>query len=199
MTFAVVPAAGKGTRMGREKLTLPLGGRTILERVVGALREGGVEHVLVVLGPHVGNLVPLAEHAGAEAIVATEETSHMRTTIETGLEHLRQRFNPADKDLWMLAPADHPMLNSTVTAALIETAIRQPAHSIYIPTYCSRRGHPVLFRWKHSAAIRTFAADKGINEFVRSQSAEVRELRVMTHDILFDMDTMEDYERLLRM
>ncbi len=40
--FALIPAAGKSARMGRPKLTLPLGGRTVLEHVVTALRRGGV-------------------------------------------------------------------------------------------------------------------------------------------------------------
>ncbi len=52
MIFAVVPAAGRSSRMGRPKLSLPLGGRTVLEHVVIALRQGGVDEVLVVVGPH---------------------------------------------------------------------------------------------------------------------------------------------------
>src|SRR5207237_3552168 len=55
--LALIPAAGKSTRMGRPKLALPLGGRTVLEHVVAALRDAGVEHVLVVVGPHVPELV----------------------------------------------------------------------------------------------------------------------------------------------
>ena len=53
MRFAVLPAAGKSTRMGRPKLALPLGERTILEQVVAALRQAEVEHILVIVGPHV--------------------------------------------------------------------------------------------------------------------------------------------------
>ena len=37
MRFAVVPACGHSTRMGRPKLALPLGDRTVIERVVAAL------------------------------------------------------------------------------------------------------------------------------------------------------------------
>ena len=69
MIFAVVPAAGKSTRMGRPKLSLPLGTCTILERVIHALRQGGVDHVLVVAAPHVGELASLAQSAGAHALV----------------------------------------------------------------------------------------------------------------------------------
>ena len=66
--FALVPAAGFSRRMGRPKLGLPLGERTVLEHVVAALRQGGAEHVLVVVGPHVPELAPLAAAAVAEVL-----------------------------------------------------------------------------------------------------------------------------------
>ena len=39
MIYAVVPAAGRSSRMGRPKLSLPLGERTVLEQVILALRK----------------------------------------------------------------------------------------------------------------------------------------------------------------
>ena len=39
MIFALIPAAGKSTRMGRPKLALPLGEKTVLEHVIAALRQ----------------------------------------------------------------------------------------------------------------------------------------------------------------
>jgi molybdenum cofactor cytidylyltransferase len=51
MIPAVVLAAGKSTRMGRPKATLPLGGsETFLTRIVRTLYEAEVEDVVVVLG-----------------------------------------------------------------------------------------------------------------------------------------------------
>ncbi len=94
MRFAVLPAAGKSSRMGRPKLSLPLGQRTILEHVVAALRQAHVEHVLVVLGPHVGELAPLARTAGAHVCQLAEQTTDMRATVEQGLHWLEERFQP---------------------------------------------------------------------------------------------------------
>ena len=51
MIFAVVPAAGQSSRMGCAKLTLPFAGRSVLECLLTALTQGGVDHVLVVVGP----------------------------------------------------------------------------------------------------------------------------------------------------
>jgi molybdenum cofactor cytidylyltransferase len=199
MIFAVVPAAGKSTRMGKSKLALRIGGRSVLERVVDALRSGGVDRVVVVLGPSGVKLAALAEGAGAEVLVQVEQTAHMRNTVEAGLDHLRQHCHPAESDAWVLAPADHPMLSPDVTASLIETAANDPAHSIFIPTYCGRRGHPVLFRWTHAVAIQDLAAKDGLHAYVRACTKEVRDVPVTTEHILLDMDTPEDYRRLLEM
>src|SRR5262249_51400158 len=120
-TFAVLPAAGQSRRMGRPKLALPLGDRSVLERVIDALRQGGVEHVLVVIGPHVPALVPLAALAGAHTLLLPVETADMRSTVEQGLLWLEERFHPTSDDAWLLVPADHPTLDAAVVRELLRT------------------------------------------------------------------------------
>ncbi len=58
---AIIVAAGTGSRLhsmtnGRPKCLLEIGSRTILERTLGALRENGIEDIVVVRG-HCGNLI----------------------------------------------------------------------------------------------------------------------------------------------
>ena len=120
MILAVVPAAGKSRRMGRSKLTLPLGGRNVLEWALAGLRQGGVEQVLVVVGPGEAQLVPSAEAAGARILLLTEETDDMRTTVEHGLRWLEERFRPGNDAAWFLTPADHPTLDSAVVRTLLQ-------------------------------------------------------------------------------
>src|SRR5262249_8820866 len=113
MIFAVIPAAGKSTRLGRPKLMLPVAGKTVLEHVITALRNGGVKHILVVVGPHVPQLQPVAKTAGAHVLLLGQETPDMRATVERGLQWLKEHFRPNTTDSWLLAPADHPTLNAT--------------------------------------------------------------------------------------
>jgi len=47
---AILLAAGSATRMGRNKVLLPLGGETVLRRAARAALAAGLEPVLVVLG-----------------------------------------------------------------------------------------------------------------------------------------------------
>jgi molybdenum cofactor cytidylyltransferase len=196
MTFAVIPAAGKSERMGRPKLALPLGERTVLERVIDSLRAAGVEQVLVVVGPHVLQLAPLAQSAGAHVLQLAEETPDMRATVEAGLRWLEGRFRPRPDDGWLLVPADHPTLDPLVIRRLLQERAAVRDRSVIVPTHAGRRGHPTLIDWKHVAGMRALPAGSGLNVYLRQQAAETLELPVDSPDVLCDLDTPEDYERL---
>jgi molybdenum cofactor cytidylyltransferase len=199
MTFAVVPAAGRSRRMGRPKLSLPLGGRTVLDHVLTALRRGGVVRVLVVVGPHVPELVPIAKAAGAEVCQSPDDSPNgMRASVQEGLRWLEERYRPHPDDPWLLAPGDHPALDPAVVRTLLEAWADRPRESILIPTYQGRRGHPALFAWRHVGGIRAHPPGLGLNTFLRCRLAETREVPVDCPGVLTDIDTPEDYERFRR-
>jgi molybdenum cofactor cytidylyltransferase len=182
--------------MGQPKLALPLGERTILEHVIAALRQAEIEHILVVIGPHVPELAVLAKSAGAEVCSFAEPTRGMRETVEHGLRCIEERFHPRHDDSWLLAPPDHPALDASVVTRLASAYAAEPEFSILIPTYLGRRGHPTLFAWKHVPAIQAFCVEHGLNTFVRQRVTETLEVAVDSPTVLWDMDTPEDYEWL---
>ncbi len=194
MIVAVVPAAGHSSRMGRPKLSLPLGDRSVLEHVVAALLAGGADQVVVVVGPHVPELVPLAEAAGAHVCKLAEPTPDMRATVERGLAWIEEHV--PRPTAWLLAPADHPTLDSGVARDLCDAFRREPARSILVPVYEGRRGHPALVAWRHVEGIRALPADRGINAYFRTRTEDVREVAVSSAGVLCDLDTPADYERL---
>ncbi len=196
-TFALIPAAGKSTRMGRPKLALPLGERTVLEWVIAALRAGGIEHILVVVGPHVPELVALAESAGAAVLLLPEETADMRATVERGLDWLEERFQPGDDDNWLLVPADHPTLDAAVVRQLLAMRATNAEQSIVIPTFGGKRGHPALIAWGHAAKMRAMPPGVGLNSYLRQN--DVAELPVASEAVLSDLDTPADYELMRRL
>jgi molybdenum cofactor cytidylyltransferase len=196
--FALIPAAGQSRRMGRPKLALPLGDRTVLEHVVAAVHNGGVPDVVVVIGPGTVFLQPLAERAGARVHLLPADTPDMRATMQAGLAWLEQHFHPCDDDAWLLLPADHPTLRADVVQALVAAAREPSRYSIFVPTHQGKRGHPTLLRWKHVAALSALPNGLGLNAFIRSLPAETLEIPWKSADVLCDLDTPEDYERLAR-
>jgi molybdenum cofactor cytidylyltransferase len=198
MTFAIIPAAGKSVRMGRPKLALPLGDRTVVEHVLAALQQAKIQHILLVAGPQVAELAVLAEAAGAHVVLLDRETPDMRATVELGLQWLEEQFHPKPDDDWLLVPADHPTLDSTVIEQLLQARALHPQASIFIPTHNGQRGHPALIAWHHVSAMRAMPAGHGLNVYLRQHAAESLEVPVESPHILCDLDTPEDYEQLLR-
>jgi molybdenum cofactor cytidylyltransferase len=196
--MALVPAGGRSVRMGRPKLLLPLGTRTVLEHVIAALRHAAVAHILVVVGPHVPQLVAPAEAAGAHVLLLAGETPDMRATVEHGLRWLEERLRPRPEEGWLLVPADHPTLDAAVVRDLAAARATHPERSIFLPAFDGQRGHPALIAWKHVAGIRALPPGLGLNVYLRQQAAETVEVAVSSADVLCDLDTPEDYERLLR-
>jgi molybdenum cofactor cytidylyltransferase len=180
--------------MGRPKLCLPLGGKAVLVWVIDGLRQAGLERILTVVGPHVPELVPLARGAGSETLLLKEQTKGMRGSVEHGLEWIEQTWRPAVEDCWLLALADHPVLNPEVVRLLLREWEGHRA-SILIPTFQGRRGHPTLLGWRHAIGIRALDSGLRLNAYVRSQWAETREIPVDDPDVLNDLDTPEDYTR----
>lgn len=192
-TFGLIPAAGKSRRMGRPKLALDVGGRSVLECVVEAVRGGGVSELLVVLGPHVAELAPRA--AGAHVLILDHDTPDMRATVERGLAWLEERFAPAPSDRWLLLPADHPTLDAGVVRRLLEARL-ESERSIVVPTFAGKRGHPTLLDWRHVAGVCALGPGEGLNVYVRRCGAEVQEVPFESAAVLADLDTPQEYERL---
>jgi molybdenum cofactor cytidylyltransferase len=196
-TFGLIPAAGLSTRMGRPKLLLPLAGRTVLDRVVSAVRAAGVADVLVVVAPDAAGLHAVAEGAGAHVLRLPEPTPDMRGTCQAGLDWLEARLAPRPDDGWLLLPADHPTVRPDVVRALLGAAAADPRAAIVVPTHAGRRGHPVWLRWPLAAAARALPPDQGLNRLIRSKLDETREIDWPMPDVLRDLDTPEDYQRLV--
>jgi molybdenum cofactor cytidylyltransferase len=198
MIYGVIPAAGKSTRMGRPKLTLPLAGKTVLEHVLHALGAADVGPTVVVVGPHVRELAPLAEAAGARALLLPRETDGMRATVEEGLRWLEHWYKPRHDDAWLLVPADHPGLDAECIRQLVHCWPPDAPHSIVIPTYQGKRGHPTLIGWRHVAGIRALPPDRGLNRYIREHAANTLEFALDCPGVVCDLDTPEDYEKLLK-
>ncbi len=195
MIVGLIPACGQSRRMGRPKLTLPIEGQPLLERVIRAFRDGGVDHVLVIAAPSsepgAADLLQIGRAAGAEVLVADHPTPDMRSTVELGLERLSRGTPP---DLVVLSPADAPGLSSQAVARLLEESARQPAR-ILVPVVLGKRGHPLLLPWPIARQIPELPKNVGVNALLRQHDSQIHEVALTDPGLLEDLDTPEDYQR----
>jgi molybdenum cofactor cytidylyltransferase len=198
--FALIPAAGRSRRMGAPKLLLDAGGQTVIARLLSSLVRAGLSHPVVVLDPADQVLKAEVERHAGRAVVAAAPPPDMRASVSIGLETIAEDLAaggivPDAEALWILIPADHPVVLPETVETLLAAGHKHPG-SIIVPTYDGRRGHPTVFTWRHASEVNCIPAGEGFNWILKRHAADVVEIAVSNPGVLFDLDTPEDYERL---
>lgn len=183
---AVVPAAGRSRRMGREKVLLPFGGSTVLETILKTLASEGVGDVTVVLRPDLEEAVARARDAGARVLFNPDSDGDMAESIRIGLAGV----SPTAEAIFIW-PADHPAVDRATIAALSTAGGEQ---DIWIPTWKGRRGHPALLGRSHVPAVFALPPGEGLRELWHGRGESVRELAVADPGVVANIDTPEQYE-----
>ena len=188
----IILAAGEGTRMGRTKQSLPFRGKTILECVVESALASGLHRVVAVLGHQADLLEPLLEKSGVEVVVNPLYRQGQSSSLKSGLYALTVESEAA---LFLLG--DQPL----VTPALIDrilAAYRASPSPIVLPLFEGRRGNPVLFSRETFPRIEALGEDCGARPLFQEYAARLLSVPVDDPAIHFDIDTQEDYQRLLQ-
>ena len=193
--FAVIPAAGHSRRMGRPKLLLPLGSKTVIARLLDVIQRREVTETFVVVRQDDEELQREVESAGATVIQPPIDPPDMRDSVEFALQEIGRKHVPAPTDGWLLVPADHPLLDTSVMDSLI-ARWNQDNCEILVPCFQQKRGHPTFFRWMYADAVFQIPRDRGLNWLTRSNASKVVEFEVETPTVTIDLDSPDDYEQL---
>ncbi len=185
---AVVLAAGKSRRMGRNKLLLKLGGITVLDRVLSSIDASRVEETFVVLGHRPEDLVPIVDAHAAEAVLNPDYEEGMTSSFKTGL-------GSVSVDAAFLCLGDQAVLDPVLMDMMIDALEADPEALIVSPVHEGRRGHPVLFRNALFPEIMGLGQGKTLKDVVEGHGDRHLEVEGDVWCTL-DMDTPEDYERI---
>jgi molybdenum cofactor cytidylyltransferase len=191
--FSVVPAAGRSLRMGRPKLLLPWGATTVIEQVISAWQSSRVARIVVTVHPNDMALAEVCRNSGVDVVITHPPPVDMKASVLQGLDHLATVDHPTPGDVWLLAPADMPLLTADVIDRVLDAALAAPGE-IVVPCRQGQRGHPVAFPWPLADAARRLSADQGLNQLLAEHS--VRRIELGEQLSLADIDTLGDYLRL---
>jgi molybdenum cofactor cytidylyltransferase len=191
-TCAVVLAAGRSRRMGEgvQKLLLPLGGTTVIGRVVDALLDSDVEQVIVVAGPD-GPLAGALAGRPVTVVRNPDPDADMLSSVRCGLRALPQHC-----DAVLVALGDQPGLTSVLVNEMLR-AFPACGRGILLPTHGGRRGHPLLFSTRYRAEVLTRYEGEGLRGLLRVHPQDVFEMHTPRRAVLDDVDDPADYRREL--
>ncbi len=188
----IVLAAGGSIRMGRPKQLLPFRDKTIREGVVDNALASTLHRVIVVLGHEAERIKPLMERRdGVTAVVNPSYGAGQSSSLKAGLAALTEETDAA---LFLLG--DQPLVTPE-TIDLITASFADSPSPIVIPTFEGRRGNPVLFGRETFSRMETLSGDSGARPLFQEYAERIRTVAVNTPAIHFDLDTPEDYRRLL--
>jgi molybdenum cofactor cytidylyltransferase len=191
----LVLAAGESSRMGRDKALLAYRGRTFLDTIVYKLRAARLERVVVVLGHHAEIIRRAADLSACEVVINLNYLRGQTSSLQSGLAALKQAG--AGPAAIVLGLVDHPAFEPATVSALM-AEFHRTAAQVIIPTYQSRRGHPVLIGEPLFGPLLALDPDRGANSLIRAADDQTRTVEVPDPGILADVDDPESYRALER-
>jgi len=188
-------AGGRSARMGSPKALLDFRGQPFAVRILEALEALEVKTRVVVVGPDAPRIQPAL--AGHDCLIVenTDVDGGPIASLRAALRAL-QPLQPTGLLAW---PVDLPHVRVTTVERVIETFRRDPAPAV-VPTFAERRGHPVLWGAALFEELLTSeaATRHGARAVLHAHAAEIVPVAVDDPAVIDDLNTPEDYERLVR-
>lgn len=185
---AIVLAAGRGERMGRDKALLPIGSHTLVEEHVQAFRQAGVNDIAVVrrAGAH-----DLPRRVGdVRVVLQPRQDATMFDSLVLGLFALERA--PV-----LVLPVDNDLIGDDTLAMLVERAREDSATHALTPRFGGHRGHPVvLYRAGINAVVRDAGDPEGVHRLdllLDRWTGGVATIDVTDDAVVRDFDTPEDF------
>jgi molybdenum cofactor cytidylyltransferase len=193
----VILAAGASSRMGRPKLLLPWGGKSVLEHLIFQWHRLG---------------------AGQIGVVIAAKTSPMREELDRlGVRHSNRIVNPRPEDgmfssiqsagrwpdwnptltHWAIVLGDQPHLSLETLRRLVEFSASQ-GEKVCQPSFRGRAKHPVILpRIVFQEVAKSDAAN--LKRFLEKRGPKVSQLELDDPGLDLDLDTPADYVKVKRL
>ena len=191
MIVAVVLSAGESSRMGRPKALLPIDSQTFIERIVGALKQSGIERVVVVLGFHAEELRLQVGHLPVEIVVNPDYKQGQLSSLQAAIRHVQ---TTGSCDGMLVHLVDHPYIDSKLVRLMIDR-FGDSDNMIVVPRHQGKRGHPVIFSKKLFQELLDAPIDQGAKAVVNAHRGETLEIDTDDAGITLDIDTPELYRQ----
>ena len=187
MVSGILLGAGESKRMGRNKLSLPWGKRTIFEHCLRTLLRSDVREVIVVLSHRIGWMGDPWMDQRVKVVNNPYPKMGMSTSIRRGL----QAIDPSSRGI-LIALGDQPLIKTRTINALIHAFV-QGRGTIVIPSFRGKQGHPVIFHCRYLKELLKLRGDVGGRSIIEKHPEEVWLVRVKSEGVMKDIDTWEDY------
>lgn len=188
----IILASGGSRRLGRPKQLLPFNGQTLLRHALVTAIQTECSPIIVVLGANREEILPETAELPVEIAVNTSWEEGLSSSIRCGMQHLAD--SRPDAEAVIIALCDQPKIDLDIYSALIG-AYREGA-DLAACEYKDTVGVPAQFSRHYFPALLSLYGDQGAKLILKARREDVR--AIPFPDGAIDIDTMQDYEALLR-
>jgi molybdenum cofactor cytidylyltransferase len=176
--------------MKQPKLLLPLGDRPVIRHCIDTLTAANITDIVAVVSISGNDIRETLREVPATIAVNRVPGSDMAESVRTGLRELKG--SPSGI---LVCLSDHPLVSTETIRTIIQQHHKTPS-SILIPTYRGKRGHPTLF--PHTIISRLLSGSgTTLRDIIQEHSSTILTVDVDDDGVILDMDTEEDYKRIL--
>jgi molybdenum cofactor cytidylyltransferase len=191
MIWAMILAAGESKRMGKPKLLLPYGEKTIIETIVETVVSSNVENTLIILGSDREKIEEKIKNSPVKIVYNRDFRSGMLSSVQCGFKAV-----PEETRAVLVVLGDQPKISADVINKLID-AYKSTGKGIVLPVYKKERGHPVLIDVKYGEEVENLSPEVGLRGTVYNHPEDILEVDIETPSIFQDIDDESDYKREL--
>lgn len=181
-------AAGSARRMGQLKQLLPINEKPVIRHCLETIIDSGINDVVTVLGGGGEKIIEVINDLPVKIVFNKAPQSEMAESFRIGLQAV-DAFSTGV----LVCLCDHPLVSKETFKVLTHFHEEEPDR-ILIPVYNGIRGHPTLFP---KSVITDIFLGINLREIINRNPDRVKPVRVKDEGVILDMDTTDDYRKIL--
>jgi molybdenum cofactor cytidylyltransferase len=183
---AIILAAGRSTRMGRNKMLEPVNGKAMLLHVVESVRDAGLAGPIIALGHEVEKVaLCLRDHAHIPVLIP-DHGEGMSRSLRGAVTAI-----PADWDAAVIALGDMPFISAELLREMAELARED---RIVVPLCAGKQGNPVVWGCHFFAELKACQGDQGAKPLIAEHPSAVVPFATTDTAVHRDIDELGDFD-----
>ncbi len=188
MINAIIMASGYGRRMGKNKLLLTYKDKPLVQHIIEKVVSCDFYNRTIIVKDE--EILSLAMNYGLNVVRNHNPSIGQSEAVKLGIDNTTRAKG------YMFFTADQPLLD-VETIELLVDAFKKNSDYIIVPTYRGKKGSPVIFPLEALDELRELQGDIGGRNVINNNMNKVIFIEVKNEYVLMDVDTWEDYEKLI--
>ena len=186
----IIPAAGKSSRMGKDKLLITLHGETLLSKAVRVSLESKASEVVVVLREDQQKRIHNIKGRPVKIAYSKERANLMSNSIKAGLDAV----NHHSLGVLIYLP-DMPLIETIDLNRLISAYSKGSV--VQACDENNNLGHPVLICRELIPSSFGFSGDRGLRSIIARNTQRHKLIPLPGNKSLLDIDTPQEWSQFI--